>query len=356
MSRLAELHKRLVRSGPKTAGETLLFFMLVPVSILYGGVSWIRNICYDCGLLPVYRGRIPVVSIGNLAAGGTGKTPAVDWLVKQFAERGKNAAILSRGYGGSLTAAAGIVARGDGRLELDAETAGDEPCLLAKRNPDNPVVVARKRKNGIRLIEKSFGVDVIVLDDGFQHRAVARDFDLVLLDDAAPLGNGFPLPAGNLREFPRGLKRADYLLLTRSVATGKAAFCGIPAVRARYQLAENALTLSGEFKSLTELSSLKLVAFAGIAHPESFFSALESVSQLSIVGKVDLPDHAQYDQNLMRRIHEAGRNADAFITTEKDAVKLAPEMFERPCYQVPLVLDMKQENDLVDLIFSRIWR
>ena len=356
MSRLAELHKRLVLSGPKSVGERLLFFILIPLSILYGGISRVRNICYDSGLLPVYRGGIPVVSVGNLAAGGTGKTPAVDWLVKQFAQRGKKAAILSRGYGGSLKAAAGIVARGDGRLELDAETAGDEPCLLAKRNPYTPVVVARKRKNGIRLIEESFSVDVIVLDDGFQHRAVARDFDLVLLDDANPFGNGFPLPAGNLREFPRGLRRADYLLLTRSSATGRTSFCGVPAVRARYRLAEDALSLNRELKSLAELSNLKLVAFAGIAHPESFFSALESVSQLSLLGKVYLSDHACYDQNLLNRINHAGRHADALITTEKDAVKLAPEMFERPCYQVPLVLDMEQESDLVDLICSRIWR
>ncbi len=353
MDALLHFHRRFALYGPLQPLEWVLFLFLLPFTIIYGVVGWLRNKCYDWCLLASDKVEVPVVSVGNIAVGGTGKTPVVDWLVKEFLAQGKRPAIVSRGYGGSFSGTVGIVSNGNGLL-LDAAAAGDEPFLLSRRNPEAVVLIARKRSDGVRQAIDKFGADVIILDDGFQHRAVQRNVDLVLLDATRPYGNGWPLPAGLMREFPVSLQRADLLLLTR--ASGDSVFCcsDKPVFLSRHQLADMAVSLDGQVRPFQELSGQKLFAFAGIADPKSFFSALAAAG-LHIEGSLPLGDHCRYDHQLGKEIEVAARGCDALITTEKDAVKLAAEMFNLRCYQVPMNVAIDNAETFKAELQQRLW-
>lgn len=354
MTGLDRFHRRLVKKGARNSVERLLLCCLVPLSVIYGLVGWIRGKCYDLGLLGTYRAEVPVVSVGNLAAGGTGKTPVVDRLLKEFLRQGKRPAVVSRGYGGSFAGEVGIVCAGAGPL-LSAAVAGDEPYLLARRNPQALVLVARSRVAGVKSAVAEHAADLIILDDGFQHRAVARDVDLVLLDAERPFGNGLALPAGILRELPGALKRADLLLLTRSESQTDTDCFDKPTWKSRHRLADYALDLTAEQVPLAQLKQKKLFTFAGVADPDGFFQAAAELG-LTIGGHLPLSDHVDYDSHILGRIRAAAAGCDGLLTTEKDGVKLSPEMFDLPCYQLPLRVQIDAERELIDAITQRLWR
>ncbi len=353
MSRLAALHRKFVTGEKLEWWEKALFFLLIPVATAYGVMGWLRNFFYEQGWLSAYRSSLPIISVGNITVGGTGKTPTVDWLVKEFQRIGKHPAIVSRGYSGDFSGAAGVVSDGK-ELLLSAEICGDEPYLLARKNRSCPVVISKKRAEGLRLLEQHDDVDVVILDDAFQHRAVARDVDLVLLDARFPLGNGWPLPAGNLREFSSALKRADFLLMTRAERPDVESFNGYPVFSSRHQLSAVAVDLNGGNTSVDALKPLRLFAFAGIAHPDSFFASLEDFG-LTLAEKLPLDDHVEYDLSLIERIKTLAGEADALITTEKDGVKLLADMFELPCYQVPVEIRVTKSSELFENIVQKLW-
>jgi len=343
MTRMVSLHRRLVTQGAQTWPEKLLVVFLFPCAVLYGAINWLRNACYDRGWLTSYRSSVPIISVGNLAVGGLGKTPVVDWLAKYFIRQGKRVAIVSRGYGGRFTGELGIVSHGDGQLNMTARDAGDEPVLLARRNPQAAVLISRKRVIAIQELERSFEVDVIVLDDAFQHRQVERCIDLVLLDATRPFGNGWPLPLGNLREFPRALQRADLLLLTRGSGDAAPRLAAKPTFSSRHVLADEVMDLNGQVMSVAQLRGKKILAFAGIANPHAFFSSLTALG-LSLTDSIDLADHVEYSPTLLQRLNEAAQTADVLITTEKDAVKLSANQFKIPCYQISLTIDIDNSD------------
>ncbi len=351
-SRILTLHRRLSCSGPESISEIVLIFLLIPASFLYGFISFLRNVAYDVRIFPIYNSSVPIISVGNIAAGGTGKTPVVDFLVHELTAHGKHPAVLSRGYGGSFKGKAGVVSDGH-KLFLDASVAGDEPYLLASRNPTTPVVIAAKRKYGAELIADKFAsVDVIILDDGFQHRAVSRVCNILLLDKGAPFGNCWPLPAGILREFSGALKRADIILFTRSDNIGQSCYKKRPAFYAGYELGTQCRSLDGSVVDLDSLRSLNICAFAGIAQPESFFNSLKK-QHMRVSRTVSFNDHVEYDREKVKSFaHQA--DIDAFVTTEKDGVKLSAEMFDKPCYQVPLKLSIAKKKSLIAMILNYI--
>ncbi len=353
MRDLFRFHRKLALQGPDSGVEWIVFLLLFPWALLYGTVGWLRSKCYASGLFVSYRAAVPVVSVGNLAAGGTGKTPVVDWLVKNFLQQGKKVAVVSRGYGGTFSGEVGVVSKGDGLL-LDAGQAGDEPYLLARRNPTSYVFVARKRAAGVRAAVEKFSADIVVLDDGFQHQAVRRDLDLVLLDAKYPLANGWPLPAGLLREFPVALQRADLLLLTRSTSDTIFKSGATPVFASQHRLAEEAVSLDGNSISFAQLAQKKLFAFAGIADPSHFFSALTDAG-LPIVSSLPLGDHCDYDSATLRDIKGASQGCEALITTEKDAVKLTNDCFDLPCYQVPMSVFLENEAAFKEALEPRLW-
>ncbi len=347
MGRTDALHRRVTLYGPAGAAERLLFSFLVPCGWIYGLVGKIREGLYHRGLLRSRCAGVPVVSVGNLSVGGTGKTPTVDFILKFYLSCGKRAAVVSRGYGGSQKRGVGVVSTGNGPV-LSPEICGDEPFLLALRNPEALVFVAPKRIEGVQAAE-ACGAEVIVLDDGFQHMAVRRDLDIVLMDGRRPLGNGFPLPAGNLREFPSALKRSDILILTRwsdddeippAVATSHAR-----VLHSRHVQGNRAIELSGGDIPLTQLAGKKGIAFAGIAHPENFFEDLFQKG-LDLEATVSFRDHSVYSEEEIRKLVEASHGKDYLITTEKDGVKLKSGDFTAPCYQIPLDIEFREREYL----------
>ncbi|HKK00856.1 MAG TPA: tetraacyldisaccharide 4'-kinase [Desulfuromonadales bacterium] len=345
MADVAAFHRRVVCQGAQRFSESLLLQLLRPFGWLYGVLGVLRAVLYRTGIFSSYRAPVPVVSVGNLAAGGTGKTPLVDHLVREQLRLGHRVAVVSRGYGGRGVEGVGVVSDGTGPL-LAPGVCGDESYLLARRNPEALVLVARRRAEGVRLAVERFGAELIILDDGFQHLAVRRDLDLVLLDARCPLGNGRPLPAGLLREFPTALNRGDLFLLTRC-STPDAPPLPVPGplMTSRHRLASEAVVLDGGSLPLSELRARRGVAFAGIADPVAFFADLQQAG-LDLAATVAFADHTGYDEVALARLDAVSAGADYLVTTEKDGVKLLGRKLPLPCYLVPLTLEIKESSAL----------
>jgi tetraacyldisaccharide 4'-kinase len=345
MRGLQGFYRRLARNGPGSLAEKAVYGFLLPFSIIYREIIRLRASLYRWRFFPSYKATVPVISVGNLAVGGTGKTPVVDCLIKFCLAQGRRVAVVSRGYGGKKHSGVQVVSEGQGPL-LEPEHCGDEPYLLARRNPQALVLVAPKRAHAIQQAVENFGVEIVLLDDGFQHLAVQRDMDIVLLDAQRPLGNGHQLPAGLLREPISALKRGDLFLLTRcnNKEEGTLPVKG-PVLHCRHVLADHALTLNGEQVPLASLAEKQGVAFAGIAEPEGFFSSLKAKG-LHLLSGIPFADHCTYAESELRQLALACHGADYLVTTEKDAVKLTALNLPLPCYQVPMTLDFREQGAL----------
>ena len=315
-----------------------IFFYLL--SLPYGGAVRARSRLFDLGVLRQERIGCPVVSVGNLTVGGTGKTPMVILLAGLLKQWGLRPAVLSRGYGGKSRS--GVLVVSDGRDVLAGpEEAGDEPVLIARRLRDVPVLAGPKRVITGRYALEHFDIDAILLDDGFQHRYLMRDLDIVLLDSRQPLGNGFVLPRGPLREAPSALERAGLIAFTRSEGGAappvdgrlSAILSRRPSLRTRIRPTA-LIEAEGAELPLSDLARKRVFAFAGIAQPESFRQTLEALGA-TITGFRAFPDHHRYTAEDLGRIeHDAGLSrADIVLATEKDLVKLQgiPQALSRLC-------------------------
>jgi len=206
--------------------------------------------------------------------------------------------------------------------------------------------VSPKRADAVRRAVEEFGAEIVLLDDGFQHLAVQRDFDIVLLDAQRPFGNGQVLPAGLLREPVSALGRGDLFLLTR--CDNEAGF-GLPVngpvLHCRHVLADHVLNLEGQQIPLPSLMGKRGIAFAGIAEPQGFFRSLKDKG-LGLVAEISFADHCTYGESELRQLTAACLEADFLITTEKDAVKLSALNLPLPCFQVPLTLQFREAGVL----------
>ncbi|MCX8072189.1 MAG: tetraacyldisaccharide 4'-kinase [Candidatus Binatia bacterium] len=300
---------------------------LQPVSAAYGCAVTVRNWLYDFGLLRSVRVDVPVISVGNLAVGGTGKTPIALWLAKKLQTRGYRVAVVLRGYGGAARGPV-LVSRGRGP-EVDARHAGDEAIVYAKTFSGG-VIVSPERAQGAELA-RSVGYDVVVLDDGFQHRALARDFDLVLLSGRL----GGLLPAGPLRESFRSLTRAHALAVVdkglnlRPLGPPRSA-AGKPLFYIRLQPTALVESDGGRWnvRPLQELSGRQVAAVTGIAEPEAFYLALQQWEVR--VGEIfEFGDHHVYSLADWHALSRSAQRFDHLVTTEKDLVKLEQFPFAR---------------------------
>jgi tetraacyldisaccharide 4'-kinase len=305
-----------------------IFFYLL--SLPYGGAVRTRNRLFDNGFLKQQRIGCPVISVGNLTVGGTGKTPMVILLAGMLKDRGLRPAVLSRGYGGKSTADVLVVS--DGRqVFAGPDQAGDEPVLIARRLKDVPVLAGPKRAVTGQYALEHFDVDAILLDDGFQHRYLKRDLDIVLLDSRQPLGNGFLLPRGPLRESPSALGRAGVIAFTRAGESEAGSIderlFGILPGRLvlRTRIRPTSLTApDGKELPLSSLQGKRVFAFSGIAQPDSFRQTIKSLGGI-VAGFRAFPDHNGYSSHDLGRIEtDAGRaQADILLATEKDLVKIS---------------------------------
>ena len=302
----------------------LLQTLLIPLATVYALLQRLRAWLYRSGVLSSKRLPRPVISVGNIAVGGTGKTPVTAYIARQLLAQGVRVVVLSRGYGGSREGQTAIVSDGKSLL-LTADECGDEPFLLARTIPDLMVVIGPDRHTAGLLALGSLNPDVFLLDDGFQHLRLRRDLNILLLDYWRPFGNGWTLPAGLLREPPSATRRADLVIQTRCPAgvevTGLVS--ARPHCSARHLLADVIPFTGGEVHSLDALRGKKLLAFAGIAEPDGFFTGLREHG-LNLVATLNFPDHAVYDGVALLEIADQLRTsgADLAVTTEKDGVKL----------------------------------
>ena len=307
----------------------------------YRGLLGAREWLYGRGVLKSRALPCRVVSIGNLTVGGTGKTPAVEIAVQSLTALGHRPAVVSRGYGRS-TRGVQIVADA-ASIRLDPEESGDEPFLLARRLPGIPVVVGGNRHDAARVAIERFGVTAIVLDDGFQHRTLKKDLEIVMARARRPWGNGRLLPAGPLREPLDALSRADLVVATGALDLGDAREVvdavdehapRVPVVTATLVPAE--CWEAGRMRSvrIAELAGKRLSAFAGIAAPAAFAETLRS-SGVTVEDIAPFADHHWYSPDDLARLDARADElkVDALITTEKDWVRLRRlRLPRRPLY------------------------
>lgn len=300
--------------------------------MLYGILVCSRSILYQQGLLKSRKVSCLVISVGNITLGGTGKTPVVISIAGLLVRMHKRPVVISRGYGRDNMSS--VLTVSDGRsLLVDHKQGGDEPVLIASKLPGIPVVVGAKRAAAAQYALEQFDPAVIVLDDGFQHLALDRDLDIVLLDAARPFGNGKLFPSGTLREPTGALNRADAVIVTHagslpeselhrlkeqvSCLTKAALFTSVQ------RPVDLVNILTSEHLPLSILRSERVFAFSGIARPEGFYSLLESLGA-TISGSSSFADHQNFAKADLADIARKaqGLQADRIMTTEKDGVRL----------------------------------
>jgi tetraacyldisaccharide 4'-kinase len=341
MTRLEQtIHEVLGDPGPdRTSGLRLLSL----AASLYSGAMTARADLYKKGLFRTTRLKVPVVSIGNLTAGGTGKTPAVMEVARIIRDMGLSPAVLSRGHGGNRQKTGALVSDG-GFVRLTPREAGDEPCLMALRLPGVPLAVGRDRAASGESCIASFRSDVLLLDDGYQYLSLCRDIDILLADSANPFGNGRTLPRGPLREPVSQIRRADALVLTRAAPSDPAPRLwprDRPLFRARHRpiglLAHGCFKTPGPVSGRTNMipasfiAGKRIAAFSGIAGNSGFFDTLSELGA-KLVLREGFSDHHPYTPKDIESIFVSAlrARADIVVSTEKDAVRLGEMPPEGP--------------------------
>jgi tetraacyldisaccharide 4'-kinase len=338
---------RLVRGESRGLLPSVARLGLGGVAGLYRlGVSS-RNLAFDRGWKDSHQANVPVVSVGNLTLGGTGKTPMVEWIARWYRARGRRVAILSRGYG-------------------DAKGMNDEGRVLEENLPDVPHLQGADRVALARVAVEELESEVLVLDDGFQHRRLARDLDIVLLDALEPFGLGRIFPRGLLREPVGSLKRAGVVVLSRADLVDEASRRAIRAEAERragslrWVLARHApldLTDSqGQSSSLSELQNRKVAAFCGIGNPLGFRRTLEGLG-LELVGFRAFPDHHPYTAEDVADLSGwlRGLGAELALTTQKDSVKLrTSSLGPVPLRALRIGLEVMDGSETLETAFSTL--
>lgn len=305
---------------------------LIPLSLLYGFVIWIRNRLYDKEILRSIKiENCQIISVGNISVGGTGKTPVINFLAKYLAKRGFKVAVLSRGY---KRKSQGTIVVSDGKnLLANVQQGGDEPYLLARQLTTIPVVVEADRVKGAEFIRQRFHPDIILLDDGFQHRRLKRDLDIVLIDASVGFGSGYLLPAGFLREPISSLSRADLIWLTR-VDQAKNLEKLIqkirnhslsPIITSIHQPTAIVNNTADQQFEASGLCNKRVLLFSGIANPISFEQTVQALGGV-IVHHRRYKDHYQFTKSDIDSIIQLSEqlDTDLILTTEKDFVRLIP--------------------------------
>jgi tetraacyldisaccharide 4'-kinase len=333
--------------------------ILPPLGTLYGVITRTHALLYQQGAFKSAKLDRPVISVGNITLGGTGKTPMVEWVSRTLANAGKKVCILTRGYKRANPAERVLVSDGKTVFSNAAE-AGDEPFLLATNLRGVAAVIsdANRFAAGSEAI-KHLGTDCFILDDGFQHFRLARSLNIVMIDATDPWGGGRMVPAGRLREPLIGLKRADCLVLTRCEQAHSIEIL-------RRDLAK----LSGDrpvFTSKMVTTDLKRLAgssgapppndpigaFCAIGNPNSFLTLAGRLGYQGVFQRV-FTDHHNYAQaDVDALVHAAQRQgAKALLTTAKDAVKLQKFHFALPCYYVEIKIEIDNEEELRRIVLD----
>lgn len=334
------------------AAPTLIRGMLTPMSWIFRFVVMSRNWMFDQGWLCCYHPPVrAVISIGNIVAGGTGKTPVTLLFAKAFYDD-YSIAILSRGYRSPAESLAEplILSEGNGP-RYPAVYSGDEPFMLSRRLPNATVIVGRSRRRSARLAA-SAGADIILIDDGMQHRRIARDFDVVVLDAADPFGKGYFLPRGFLREGMKALSRVHLVIVNhvesdaqfQAVKDLVKPYTSAPVIGTQWNASA---VLDMRNQKIDSIQGKKVGMFCGIAHPEAFRITLQQLGA-NIVAEEIFPDHAIPNAERLAVFAEkcSEQRAEWIVCTEKDRVKLDDAVaFRLPIIWVQMELQVVKGVD-----------
>jgi tetraacyldisaccharide 4'-kinase len=339
----------------------VLWLLFLPASCAFLLLTEVRNYCYSRGwILSRGLGR-PVISVGNLTVGGTGKTPTAIWLAQILAARGLKVGILSRGYKrqetGPVILGVKNGAGAAGSNEFDPEAAGDEPAMMAKIYGQTVSVYKDRFRAGQELLARR-DVDVFVLDDGFQHRQLKRDVELLLLGEDV---QGNVLPSGPFRESKHSLRRADFFLITGAEERWRLRIQklgGRPCFRGSLRATTLIAFEKNDWREypLSLMSRSKILAVTGIADPSRMYHTIHEWEG-EIVNALEFPDHHRYTVGDWQRINRAARALDLIITTEKDILKLVRFPFAREkLFAVRVAMVVENEGSLIDGILDRVRR
>ncbi|WP_371193343.1 tetraacyldisaccharide 4'-kinase [Glaciecola sp. SC05] len=297
----------------KRSQQPIWIYLLAPLSLLFWLISRTRAALYRCKILERYKSKLPVIVVGNISVGGNGKTPVVLALLTYFGQQGIKCAVLSRGYGAQQQQFPHLLA-----LNSDPLQVGDEPALIRNR-ANVPVVIDPKRARGAKFIEQNTDAQLIVCDDGMQHYALDRDFELCVMDKRG-IGNGYLMPMGPLRESAKRLNSVQWLIYNGTDTKQHDCLASIQAQTALMSLeamawvnVKNGQILSLEAGVVLFSKAQSIAAIAGIGDPKRFFDTLGDFN-LALSDTKAMPDHHAI-------VYEDVPNADIVLMTEKDAVK-----------------------------------
>lgn len=337
----------------------LLWLLLLPCAYGYRLGVGLRNLFYTLKWLKPKALDRPVISVGNLTVGGTGKTPSCIWLGQALQQRGFKVAILSRGYKRKQTDAVIVEPQASGNLFSDDATevaaAGDEPFMMARLYGQTVAVAPDRYAAANRLLAER-DIDLFILDDGFQHRQLKRDLDVLLLGSDA---QGSMLPAGPFREPACAARRADILVVTGGDVRWGATLRnvnGLPPFSGALQAVALGAIESNRWVEypLSLLFNSKILAVVGIAHADSFFRTLHEASG-EIADTIEYEDHHDYSSRDWQDINRAARNVDMIVTTEKDLVKLAKFPFPRgKLMALRVAMQIAEGDRLIDAVIERL--
>lgn len=363
---MAVLQRAIARAWTRSGlSGRVLHALLRPPSVLFAAAARLRVLGYR---LPFRCRRVAaaVVSVGNLSVGGTGKTPTVLWLSEGLRARGYRVAIVSRGYGGDArrvtrVAGAGVETIDGLAASDDVRVVGDENLMLARRFA-GPVIAGTRRAAAADLAVRALGADVVVLDDGFQHLALRRDFDLVCVRVGVP-GDDAVLPAGRLREPPSALRRADAVLITKSdsgatLPAHLAPHARGPVHRGRLRAVALVTPDGGVLREVPMgmLAARRSLGIAGLADPEPFYRTLHEW-EARLEDFLEFPDHHDYTLEDWKKIAYRSRELDLVVTTEKDLVKLDKFPFAKDkLVAVRVVMEVDDGERLLDAVTAAVER
>ncbi len=328
----------------------MLLFPLYLLSLPYGGAVRTRSFFYSLGFLKTKTLPCPVISIGNITVGGTGKTPLAMALSKGLLAKGISIGILSRGYKGK--ASDPVVSDGK-TIFLSPEESGDEPFLMAKGCPGIPVLIGKNRFVNGRIAIQRFKLQGLILDDGYQHLALYRDVNILLIDSQTAFGDGALLPRGILREPLSQLRRADLFLLTKvenpqtTQELEKIIRHIHPDSEIFHSHYDPVCLVDPEDKqeALHSLKGKRVLAFSGIASPDYFSSLLEKCGA-EIISQSNFPDHHLYTPEDLSFMKGKSRGADCIVTTEKDMVKLTKlDLLQLPIRALRVEMKIWEEKE-----------
>ncbi len=323
---LTEFHYKNKFTFTEGLAAGLLYIVLALPSLVYFCIIKTRNFLYNKNIFKTYQPHTYTISVGNLTTGGTGKTPITAEIANYFSKKGDYPAILSRGYGGELQNKEVNVVSDGKNINFTAKEAGDEPVWLAKHCPKTAVLTCASRVKAARFAKNKLHCTKLILDDGYQHRKIGRDLNILVVDSEKQFSNGFVLPLGALREPLSEIKRADRIIVVNKNFNDKRAKTYARYLRKKYNIPSFVCSmLPDKVYDIKNHSCIEdnqpVIAFSAIAQPEQFYKYLR---HYDVMATKDFPDHHIYTKEDIENLRQLMKKYDAkyMITTEKDAVKL----------------------------------